>query len=117
MTSMPPSPEEPLPEARSPRDSLSLPFAGCEGRGVRVAVIDSGVHAGHPHISGVSGGVSISPDGVVEQDSYVDRLGHGTAVMAAIQEKATLAEYFAGAEPHSSLPSSARALLAAIEGA
>jgi subtilisin family serine protease len=82
---------------------------------VRVAVIDSGVHAGHPHISGVSGGVSISPDGVVEQDSYVDRLGHGTAVMAAIQEKATLAEYFAVQVFHNYLRSGARALLRAIE--
>ena len=84
MTSMPPSPEERSSEARSPEArsseaSLGLPFAGCEGRGVRVAVIDSGVHARHPHISGVSGGVSIGPEGVIEQDSYVDRLGHGTA--------------------------------------
>jgi subtilisin family serine protease len=82
---------------------------------VRVAVIDSGVHARHPHISGVSGGVSIGPDGVIGQDSYVDRLGHGTAVMAAIQEKATLAEYFAVQVFHSYLRASARALLAAIE--
>jgi subtilisin family serine protease len=92
-----------------------LPFAEYEGRGVRVAVIDSGVHARHPHISGVSGGVSIGPDGVIEQDSYVDRLGHGTAVMAAIQEKATQAEYFAVQVFHSSLRSSATALLRAIE--
>jgi len=78
-------------------------------------VIDSGVHVRHPHISGVCGGVSIGPEGVIEQDSYVDRLGHGTAVMAAIQEKATLAEYFAVQVFRSSLRSSARALLAAIE--
>lgn len=84
---------------------------------MRVAVIDSGVHARHPHISGVSGGVSIGTDGVIWQDSYVDRLGHGTAVMAAIQEKATLAEYFAIQVFHSSLRSSSRALLQAIEWA
>ncbi len=82
---------------------------------MRVAVIDSGVHARHPHIPAVSGGVSIGPDGVTEQDSYVDRLGHGTAVMAAIQEKATQAEYFAVQVFHGSLRSSARALLRAIE--
>src|SRR5580704_12386894 len=105
MTSMPPSLEE----------HPCLPFAEYEGRGVRVAVIDSGVHARHPHISGVSGGVSIGPDGVIEQDSYVDRLGHGSAVMAAIQEKATQAEYFAVQVFHSSLRSSATALLRAIE--
>ena len=78
-------------------------------------MIDSGVHAGHPHISAVAGGVSIGPDGVVEEDSYVDRLGHGTAVMAAIQEKAAQAEYFAVRVFHGSLRASATALLRAIE--
>jgi len=82
---------------------------------VRVAVIDSGVHAGHPHISAVAGGVSIGPDGVTEQDSYVDRLGHGTAVMAAIQEKAPQAEYFAVQVFHNSLRATTPALLRAIE--
>jgi subtilisin family serine protease len=82
-----------------------------------VAVIDSGVHVRHRHISGVSGGVSIGPDGIIELDSYVDRLGHGTAVMAAIQEKATQAEYFAVQVFHGSLRSTAMALLRAIEWA
>ena len=62
-------------------------------RRLRIAVIDSGVHASHPHISGVAGGVTITED--VEENSYVDLLGHGTAVMAAIQEKAPEADYFA----------------------
>jgi subtilisin family serine protease len=60
---------------------------------VRVAVIDSGVHASHPHIGGVAGGVGISADGS-EHDDYVDRLGHGTAVVAVIREKAPAAEIF-----------------------
>jgi subtilisin family serine protease len=85
-----------------------------ENRGVRVAVIDSGVHVSHPHISRVSGGASISPDGVIGQD-YVDRLGHGTAVMAAIQEKAPQAEYFAVQVFHGSLRSNVRALMQAID--
>src|ERR1700722_15001966 len=110
MTSMLPSPE-----VRSANDDLRLPFAGLEGRGVRVAVIDSGVHASHPHISAVAGGVSIGPDGAGDEDSFVARLGHGTAVMAAIQEKAGQAEYFAVQVFHNSLRSSARALLRAIE--
>jgi hypothetical protein len=53
--------------------------------GIRVAVIDSGVNASHPHIARVDGGFP---------DDYLDRLGHGTAVMAAIQEKAPDAECF-----------------------
>jgi len=57
------------------------------GKGILIAVIDSGVHAAHPHVGGVSGGIAIREDGTVV-DEYVDRLGHGTAVTAAIREKA-----------------------------
>ena len=60
---------------------------GRSGRGVTVAVIDSGVHAEHPHVSGVRGGVAIEPNGETHDD-YLDRLGHGTAVTAAILDKA-----------------------------
>lgn len=63
------------------------------GKGVRVAVIDSGVHASHPHVGGVVGGLAIREDGTVVDD-YVDRLGHGTAVAAAIREKAPDADLF-----------------------
>lgn len=61
---------------------------------VRVAIIDSGVHASHPHVGGVAGGVAIDEDGRAHED-YVDRLGHGTAVTAAIREKAPDADLFA----------------------
>jgi subtilisin family serine protease len=64
------------------------------GMGVRIAVIDSGVHAEHPHVRGVAGGVAIREDGTLHDD-YVDRLGHGTAVTAAIREKAPDAEILA----------------------
>jgi len=64
------------------------------GRGVRIAVIDSGVHAAHPHVNGVFDGFSIERDGSIGTD-YVDRLGHGTAVAAAIREKAPDAELIA----------------------
>ena len=57
------------------------------GRGVRVAIIDSGVHASHPHVNGIEQGVAIRADGSLDDD-FVDRLGHGTAVAAAIREKA-----------------------------
>jgi hypothetical protein len=83
------------------------------GRGVRVAVIDSGVHASHPHIRGVSGGVTIG-ERLVE-DSFCDLLGHGTAVMAAIQEKAPDAEYFAVRVFQSELRTSVDSLVKAIE--
>ncbi len=81
---------------------------------MRVAVIDSGVHAGHPHIGAIAGGISIASDGTLEA-GYADRLGHGTAVMAAIQEKAPAAEYFAVRVFHGALRTSPLALYRAIE--
>lgn len=56
-------------------------------RVVRVAVIDSGVHIGHPHVGGTVDGIGIDENGARHAD-FVDRLGHGTAVTAAILEKA-----------------------------
>jgi subtilisin family serine protease len=73
---------------------LSVDIESCAGRGVRIAVIDSGVHASHPHIGGVSGGVAFDADGH-EHDDYTDRNGHGTAVAAAIRDLAPGAEIFA----------------------
>ncbi len=69
------------------------PLAGFSGRGVRVAVIDSGVNPAHPHVMGVAGGVAISAQG--ETEAYLDYLGHGTAVTAAIREKAPEALLYA----------------------
>lgn len=52
-----------------------------------VGVIDSGIHAGHPHVGAVVPGAGFDRAGRV-QDDVVDRLGHGTAVAAAIQDLA-----------------------------
>lgn len=63
-------------------------YPGASGRGVRVAVVDSGVHAEHPHIGQrIAGGIGVDVAGRQTFD-VVDRLGHGTAVVAAILEKA-----------------------------
>src|SRR5690606_4243261 len=66
-------------------------LAGRTGRGVTVAVIDSGVHVPHPHLPAVAGAVAFDVHGDPAAD-VVDRLGHGTAVAAAIHEKAPDAE-------------------------
>lgn len=92
------------------------PLDELRGEGVRVAVVDSGVHAPHPHVGGVAGGVAIGPDGS-EADGYVDRLGHGTAVTAAIREKAPAAELFAVRVFGDRLTTSCGALVRAIEWA
>ena len=86
------------------------------GQGVAVAVIDSGVNPDHPHVSGVAGGVRIDLVGDASDD-YVDRLGHGTAVFAAIQEKAPGADIFAVRVFEDRLRTSTRALVAAIDWA
>lgn len=83
------------------------------GQGIRVAIVDSGVFADHPHVGGVSGGIAIGPDGV-EQADFVDRLGHGTAVAAAIREKAPDAELYAVRIFDRTLSANAAQLAAAI---
>ncbi|HEY3739821.1 MAG TPA: S8 family serine peptidase [Bryobacteraceae bacterium] len=79
---------------------------------IRVAVIDSGVHAAHPHIIRVDGGASF---GHSDRASYNDSLGHGTAVMAAVQEKAPDAEYYALRVFHSALRTRVEFLIEALE--
>ena len=85
-------------------------------RHVRVAVIDSGIHADHPHVGGVSGGVGITADGRVDSD-YVDRLGHGTAVTEVIREKAPAACIYCIKVFDRELAATGNALVAAIEKA
>lgn len=57
------------------------------GPRVTVAVVDSGIAPGHRHVGGVASGLRIGRDGG-EDDDWADRIGHGTAVAAAIREKA-----------------------------
>jgi len=85
------------------------------GRAVRVAVIDSGVYAGHPHVGGVAGGVSLVAGAA--PDDYVDRNGHGTAVAAAIREKAPGADLIAVKIFDRELAATASDLARAIEWA
>ncbi len=94
----------------------SEPLRALRGDGVSVAVIDSGVNPDHPHVETVAGGARIALSGDVADD-YVDRLGHGTAVFAAIQEKAPGAAILAVRVFEDRLRTSARALVAAIDWA
>jgi subtilisin family serine protease len=81
---------------------------------VRIAVIDSGVHAGHPHVKSIAGGIAIMADGR-EDSEFIDRLGHGTAVTAVIREKAPEAAIFAVKIFHDSLATRIQPLVHAIE--
>lgn len=81
---------------RSARFTLDGPlFRGLTGKGVVVAVVDSGVHPSNPHVSGTSVvGVRIGGSGETDND-FLDRIGHGTAVAAAILEKSPAIELLA----------------------
>ena len=104
----------PAPLMPEEKESGDFPLAGFTGRGVRVAVIDSGVNLRHPHIGKVAGGASATADGEIVADDYTDLLGHGTAVMAAIQEKAPAADFFAVRVFHTALRTNAVTLLEAL---
>ena len=91
----------------------SPPFAGCTGSGVTVAVVDSGIVPGHPHVGAVERGEYF---GFQETNrvSFIDRIGHGTAVAAAIREKAPGAELIAVRVFDLELATSAEVLAKAI---
>jgi hypothetical protein len=57
---------------------------------MKIAIVDSGIHAAHPHVGGIAGGISLIPD-----TDPTDHLGHGTAVAAAIRERAPDAALYA----------------------
>jgi len=66
-------------------------FEGADGSGTRVAVIDSGIDAGHPKLGGCvdeesSIEFSVNPDGEVEETPgpHADVFGHGTACAGII---------------------------------
>jgi subtilisin family serine protease len=60
---------------------------------MKIAIIDSGIHPGHPHVGQIAGAVEITLTG--EGPDAIDRLGHGTAVAGAIREKMPDAELYA----------------------
>lgn len=102
-----------MPKVRTLSQS-SLP--GRTGRAIRIAVIDSGIHMGHPHIGNVEAAVAFD-DGGGRHDEAVDRLGHGTAVAAAIHEKAPEATLLIAKVFDRQLASTGAALVAGIQWA
>jgi subtilisin family serine protease len=91
-------------------------YAGRTGRGVRIAVVDSGIHPAHPHVGGTSAGIAVDEEGRTGPGAG-DRLGHGTAVAAAIREKAPDAALIPVRVFDTTLTTTAAALAAAIRWA
>lgn len=83
-----------------PIDDVSPEWAwgGSSGAGVRVAVIDSGIDAGHPAIEGrVSGYVAITEANgelVYDETPHDDSCGHGTACAGIIRSIAPECELY-----------------------
>jgi hypothetical protein len=82
-------------------------------RPLRIAVVDSGIHSGHPHVASIAGAVHITPFGI--GDDPVDRLGHGTAVAAVIREKLPSADLFAVKVFDRRLSANIQSILRALE--
>jgi len=76
-------------------------------------VVDSGIHAGHPHVGPVLDGANLVPG--ADAADFTDRLGHGTAVAAAIREKCPAAGLIAVRVFDRQLATSAHVLARAIE--
>jgi hypothetical protein len=76
---------------------------------MKIAIIDSGVAPAHPHLGSIAGGIGIVTE------NYLDRLGHGTAVAAAIREKAPNAELYAVKVFDRKLSASIDAIVRALE--
>jgi len=77
-------------------------WGGSTGRGVRVAIVDTGVEADHPAVGGqLCGGIIVSYDGrrrnkvLIEEDKEkIDVGGHGTACAGIIHSLAPEAELY-----------------------
>ena len=78
-----------------------------------VAVLDSGVHVPHPHLGAVEECVAIDES----MADGVDRLGHGTAVAAAIHDLAPGAALIVGKIFDRTLTTNASVLASGIEWA
>lgn len=83
-----------------PRPTRDWAWGGSTGRGVRVAVIDSGVEDGHPRVGSVAGAVSVESD-PEDDNAYIyasgpheDLVGHGTACAGIIRDLAPDVEIY-----------------------
>ena len=83
-------------------------------RRIRIAIVDSGIAAGHVHVGPVAGGVSFAGARDRVGDS-ADHLGHGTAVAGAIRQWAPGADLYAVKVFDQRLSATIETLLQALE--
>jgi ABC-type multidrug transport system fused ATPase/permease subunit len=115
-----PSPAAPARAADPPAAPAPLvrgPHLPGDGRGVKVALVDSGITAPHPHVPRVAGGVTIAVENGIARvtPGFADRNGHGTACAALMAYLAPGAEIHAVKIFDRELRARHEALVAAIE--
>lgn len=85
-----------LPRVWPHRIDREWAWSGAEGRGVRVAIIDSGVDGSHELVGGVQRSVAVEKtaagEPVVVEDSAGDVAGHGTACAGIVRSVAPACE-------------------------
>jgi subtilisin family serine protease len=89
--SLPSGAEERLAPAWPTGITRERAFEGATGRGVRVAVVDSGVDREHPLVGGVARAVAVvshEDEIAIEEDEGGDLNGHGTACAGIIRSLA-----------------------------
>jgi subtilisin family serine protease len=102
-----------------PGPSVEWALAGSTGRGVKVAVVDSGVNAEHPRVGGLAGSVVIEADDSrtghrVVEGPHADLVGHGTACAGIIRSLAPEAELYSVRVLGANLKSNGRLFAAAL---
>jgi subtilisin family serine protease len=106
-----------------PRPTRDWAWSGSTGRGVRVAIIDSGVEDGHPRVGRVAGAVSVEPDPenpgdyVFVPGPHEDLVGHGTACAGIIRALAPEVEIYSVRVLGTNLRGKGSAFLAGVQWA
>lgn len=102
------------------RGEERVDFGGLNGRGIKVAVVDSGISPIAGAVGELEGGValSVTEDGEIRQGVGVtDRLGHGTACAGIIRNLASRVRLYSVRVFDDSLVTSGLQLVAAIDWA
>ena len=113
----------PAPSLEVPAITREWAFGSATSKGVKVAVIDSGIDPTHPTIGSIDGAVAFvpdaeAPDGVrTEEGPHADLYGHGTACAGIIRSIAPDVELWSLRVLGESLTGKASSFAAALDWA